>query len=163
MVSKVSYLEHIPCLTSHNSIRASNNIWSIFDDICIAWISCTGTSSRISILYYSSCGLATHIIAFQSVFISCMFLRNRLKQHLKICTKARDRSVVEKQPFYTPGINLPSLVSKDAPVATPVSAADNEVVQSWMERISIAWPKAVKQVMGDVRGPLGGVDGGGHW
>ena len=133
---------------------------TVFDDICIGWISCTGTSSRISILYYSSCGLATHI-AFQSVFISCMFLRNRLKQHLKICTKARDRSVVEKQPFYTPGINLPSLVSKDAPVATPVSAADNEVVQSWMERISIAWPKAVKQVMGDVRGPLGGVDGGG--
>ena len=64
--------------------------------------------------------------------------------------------MVEKQPFYNPGINLPSLVSKEAPVATPVSAADNDVVQSWMQRISIAWPKAVKQVMGDVRGPLGG-------
>ena len=58
------------------------------------------------------------------------FLRNRLQQHLKICTKARDQSVVQRQPFYRRGVNG----AGDGAVAdaVAVSAAGEEVVRdSW--------------------------------
>lgn len=82
--------------------------------------------------------------------------KNRLQQHLKICTKARDQSVVQRQPFYRRGVNgagdsVPSALAD----AVAVSAAGEEVVRDWMRRISEAWPKAVKQVLGEATCPEG--------
>lgn len=64
---------------------------------------------------------------------------DRLEQHLKICSKLRDQSVIEKQPFYEAGVNQgPPTVAK----VDPVSSASEDVVEDWMRRISIAWPEA---------------------
>eukprot|EP00931_Biecheleriopsis_adriatica_P083027 TRINITY_DN56542_c0_g1_i1.p1 TRINITY_DN56542_c0_g1~~TRINITY_DN56542_c0_g1_i1.p1 ORF type:complete len:497 (+),score=94.77 TRINITY_DN56542_c0_g1_i1:91-1581(+) len=81
----------------------------------------------------------------------------RLKQHLKVCTKVRDESVVEKQPFFRRGVNLAAAGPGDpllpatpsAPSsAEPVSSAAPEVVEAWMLRIAEAWPRAVREVLG---------------
>ena len=65
---------------------------------------------------------------------------DRLEQHLKICTKLRDQSVIEKQPFYEASVNQgpPTVAVK----VDPVSSASEDVVEDWMRRISIAWPEA---------------------
>lgn len=86
--------------------------------------------------------------------------KNRLQQHLKICTKARDESVVQRQPFYRRGVNGADDdgdggAGGDSGAAVAVSAAGEEVVRDWMRRISEAWPKAVKQVMGEATSPEG--------
>lgn len=77
----------------------------------------------------------------------------RLKQHLKVCTKKRDESVMERQPFFRRGVNLgPDPHEGRTPSASssgpPVSAAAAEVVQAWVEKITSAWPRAVLEVLG---------------
>ncbi|CAE7765677.1 TRM13 [Symbiodinium sp. CCMP2592] len=82
----------------------------------------------------------------------------RLKQHLKICTKVRDQSVVESQPFFRRGINMPAPVALEAKQSPPtpstsstmepVSTAPEGVALAWRARIEAAWPKAVREVLG---------------
>eukprot|EP00439_Symbiodinium_sp_Y106_P027757 s5194_g3.t1 len=49
----------------------------------------------------------------------------RLKQHLKICTKVRDQSVVESQPFFRRGINLPALAALEAKQSPPTPSTSS--------------------------------------
>jgi len=73
----------------------------------------------------------------------------RLKHHLKICSKAREDEIILQQPFYKKGVNAgnPGLVVMSGDVE-PVSAASQEVVQAWSDKITAVYPTAVRQVLG---------------
>eukprot|EP00928_Gymnodinium_smaydae_P044402 TRINITY_DN29620_c0_g4_i2.p1 TRINITY_DN29620_c0_g4~~TRINITY_DN29620_c0_g4_i2.p1 ORF type:complete len:523 (+),score=131.15 TRINITY_DN29620_c0_g4_i2:117-1685(+) len=82
----------------------------------------------------------------------------KLRQHLKICTSARDAAFVTQQPFYAKAINLNCSRSSDGNIAdalasdsgtyVPVSEATSAVVDDLVERLRVAFLRAVAEVLG---------------
>lgn len=71
---------------------------------------------------------------------------NRIKQHLKICSKRRQEDILARQPFYRSGVNLASAAggAEDRADAPDAAEGDAEALQrDLIARLEAAFPRAV--------------------